>query len=276
MKGMFWEDGILRIAFTSDPHFPIQHDDSIDWQFDVVENFKPHLWVLGGDTYDGEGWTRWDNDHQWTQYQEYIETAKYYDRINKLDFVKRKIWLYGNHEANRVQPGRLKKSQKDILSWESFSPPGEIALRDAVKDWQIIKEYGSDVHKNIGPITFTHGTKLGLNSARDEALYHAPHMGLCCSGHTHKAVPVTRVVHAGGIPGDVWYANAGTAIDPKKAKYMHRSNMQGWSCGVVLIEIHSKDATLYNEGRKIFRTKIWEAETKVRSIYRDSIHGRVA
>jgi predicted phosphodiesterase len=274
MKGLFWEDGILKISYVCDEHFPIQCNEAIEWTFNEVEDFKPHIMVFGGDAYDGEAWSRWNNDNDWDQYEEYVSVARYFQRFNDMDFIKKKIWMYGNHEDNLFQPDRVKKSQRPMLDWKAFDPPGEIALRDVVKDWQVIRAYGSDVHRNIGSISFTHGTKIGQNAARDEALAHAPHMGLCVSGHTHKPVPVTRITHAGGIPGDVWYANAGTSIDPRKAKYMKRSMMQGWGRGIVNIEIHSRDATLVNEGRKIFRTKVWEAETRIKGIYRDTIHGR--
>jgi predicted phosphodiesterase len=274
MKGMFWEDGILRISFVTDEHFPVQSNDCIEWRFEQIEQFKPHIVWFGGDVYDGEAWSRWDQKN-WSQYEEYVKTAEYFQRYNDMDFIKKKVWMYGNHEHNRTQPGRVKKSQLELLDWESFAPPGKLALRDVVQDWRIIKDYGSDVYRSIGPIAFTHGTRLGLKAAEGEADYFAPHMGLCLSGHTHKPVPVTRAMRSGGVPADYWFANAGTAMCPKLADYMGRANRQGWGCGIVNIEVHSRDATLYSEGRKVFRTKIWEAETKIRGIYRDVIHGRV-
>jgi hypothetical protein len=42
--------------------------------------------------------------------------------------------------------------------------------------------------------------------------------------------------------------------------------------GVVRGEIYSKDSTLLKEGRKVFRSKIWDAETAILSIFRDRLN----
>jgi hypothetical protein len=77
---------------------------------------------------------------------------------------------------------------------------------------------------------------------------------------------------AGNQPADLWFANTGTGINISKARYIQRSNFQGWGMGVVRGEIHSSDKTLLKEGRKVFRSKIWDAETAILSIFRDRLN----
>jgi hypothetical protein len=141
-----------------------------------------------------------------------------------------------------------------------------------VRDWHVVRKYGSSVRWNLGPISFTHGTKANVYSARDEARMHCVPHGLTISAHSHRPVHVTRDSLAGNQPADLWYANVGTGIDVSKARYIQRSNFQGWGMAVVCGEIYSKDSTLLKEGRKVFRSKVWDAQTHVLGIQRDRLN----
>ncbi len=121
----------------------------------------------------------------------------------------------------------------------------------------------------MGPITFVHGTKTNVYAARDEARMHGLPHGLTVGAHTHRPVSVQRDVNAGGIPGDLWFANTGCFIDWDQSHYIQRSNFQGWGHALVHGEVYSKDSTLLSEGRKAFMRKVWDADTRVLSLARD-------
>jgi hypothetical protein len=252
-------------------HHPVADPAALRFLHDQIESFQPDVLVNLGDWYDGEGWSRWDNENPWTIIDEYRAARDHARILNAFSFIKKFVWLYGNHEANISEPGRLKKSQRDIVDWQDWSPPGG-GLRDEVRDWHVVRKYGSSVRWNLGPISFTHGTKANVYSARDEARMHCVPHGLTISAHSHRPVHVTRDSLAGNQPADLWYANVGTGIDVSKARYIQRSNFQGWGMAVVCGEIYSKDSTLLKEGRKVFRSKVWDAQTHVLGIQRDRLN----
>jgi hypothetical protein len=59
--------------------------------------------------------------------------------------------------------------------------------------------------------------------------------------------------------------------DPLKMRYIHRSNFQAWGQALVVGEIYSESKTMLKEGKRAFAKKIWDAETRVRSICRDTM-----
>lgn len=250
-------------------HHPIASVSALAWLHDQIEEFRPDVLVCLGDVYDGEGWSRWDNENAWTVVDEYEGWRDHLKILNDFTFLQKKVWLYGNHESNIEQPGRLKKSQRDIIHWKDWSPEGVGGIREQVKDWHIIPGYNSRQKWCLGPITFVHGTKTNIYAARDEARMHGTYHGLTVGAHTHRPVSVSRDVNAGGIPGDLWYANTGCLMDWDAAHYIQRSNFQGWGHGIVCGEVHSSNATLMHEGRKAFMSKIWDAETRILRLARD-------
>lgn len=251
-------------------HHPIASPDALDWLHAQIEEFRPNVLVCLGDAYDGEGWSRWDNENPWTIIDEYEAWRDHLKILNSFEFVTKKVWLYGNHEANLEEPGRLKKSQRSMVHWKDWSPEGVGGIREQVADWKILPAYSSVQKWNMGPLTFIHGTKTNLFAARDEARMHGIAHGLTVGAHTHKPVQVTRDVQPGSIPSDLWYANAGCLMDWERARYIKRSNYQSWGHACVCIEVASKDSAILSEGRKVYSTKIWDAETRVLRIARDS------
>lgn len=251
-------------------HHPVADPKALAFLHAQIEAFQPDVLVNLGDWYDGEGWSRWDNENPWTIIDEYRAARDHARILNSFSFIKKFVWLYGNHESNISEPGRLKKSQRAIVDWQDWSPPGG-GLRDEVKDWHVIKKYGSSVRWNLGPISFVHGVKANVYSARDEARMHCVPHGLTVSAHSHRPVQVTRDSLAGNQPADLWFANVGTGIDVSKARYIQRSNYQGWGMAVCLIEVHSTDKSLLKEGRRGYMTKIWDAKTEMLGIQRDRL-----
>lgn len=260
----------MRLLSFGCIHHPIADPKAIRFLHDQIEEFKPDVLVNLGDWYDGEGWSRWDNENDWSVCDEYRAARDHARVLNSFSFIKEFIWLYGNHESNLQEPGRVKRSNRQMLHWRDWSPESG-GLRDEVRHWRIREAYGARERFSIGPITFVHGTKASVYSARDEARMHGSHMGLTVSAHSHRPVDVTRDVQAGSIPADLWFANVGTGIDVDRARYTNRLNVQAWGMAVCKIEIHTKDKTMLREGRKIYPTKRWDAEVVQLGIIRDRL-----
>jgi predicted phosphodiesterase len=261
----------IKFLTFSDLHAPVQDPAAVRWMLDTIEREKPDLIVANGDMLDGDAWSRWENEHDWTILDEYREWAKIAKTINELAPSALKVWLYGNHEANLWEPGRVPKKLRGIVHWKDYRPEGVPCLAEEMQGWRLVQEYGSHIRWSCGPIVFTHGTKAGINAARDEARMHGHAFSLTISGHTHRPIPVTRSVNAGNIPEDIWFANSGMLSDPLKMRYIHRSNFQAWGQALVVGEIYSESKTMLKEGKRAFAKKIWDAETRVRSICRDTM-----
>lgn len=234
-----------------------------------LEAFQPDVIVANGDMLDGDAWSRWDNENDWTLMDEYDQWAKIANTINELCPSAHKVWLYGNHEANLWEPGRVNKKLRGMVHWKDYRPEGKPCLASEMQKWHIVSEYGSHVRWCMGPIVFTHGTKAGLNAARDECLLHGHENSLTVSGHTHRPVQVSRNVQVGGIVDHRWYCNTGMLSNPVKMRYIHRQNFTGWGQAILVGEVGSKDKTLVKEGRRHFASQNWDAEIKVRELCAD-------
>lgn len=257
-----------RMLAFSCVHHPVADPKALEWLHAQIEEFRPNILINLGDWYDGEGWSRWDNENAWTTIDEYRAARDHARILNSFTFIDKHVWLYGNHEANREEPGRVKKSLRGIVHWKDWSPEGG-GLRDEVKDWKIISAYGSDVVHHEGQITFTHGTKVGINATADEAKMHGSPHGLLVAGHTHRPKVVDRLLFAGGTPSDYWFTNPGTLMDWNKAHYMRRLNFQAWGHGCTLIESYSK-VHGNRTGHRQLAKKNWDAETRIFQIARDT------
>jgi predicted phosphodiesterase len=184
----------IKFLTFSDLHAPVQDPAAVRWMLDTIERERPDLIVANGDMLDGDAWSRWENEHDWTILDEYREWAKIAREINRLAPNALRVWLYGNHEANLWEPGRVPKKLRGIVHWKDYRPEGVPCLAEEMRGWRLVTEYGSHIRWSCGPIVFTHGTKAGINAARDEARMHGHAFSLTISGHTHRPVHVTRSV----------------------------------------------------------------------------------
>jgi len=156
--GLFFHLGGLTVSIKflhfTDLHCPIHDAKAVAWLYDQIADFQPDLIVCGGDAYDGNAWSRWDNENLWTPMDEYEAWAKIVHNINTISPNSKKVWLYGNHEANLQEPGRLKKDLRAMVDWRDWDPVDRVGLRDKVREWRVVTRYGSAVRWNCGPVTF--------------------------------------------------------------------------------------------------------------------------
>lgn len=260
----------IRVMFDGCLHHPIVNRESLQWLYEQAEEFRPDIWVNLGDAMEGTGYSRHATNLQHTQEDEFESWRDDVAYRNGLSFIKRRIWMYGNHEANATEPERVNPKLKSLVNWRKWNPLDGTSLRDELEDWEIVDSYGSHVRRALGPFVPAHGTKIGINATRDEAAalpWLLPNL-LSVNVHTHRALDVTRLVLAGGTVQDRWYANAGTHIEWTVTGYQTRNYFGGWANGCVCAETTVEDLRLKMRP-DYFEAKEWDAETRIRLYAKD-------
>jgi hypothetical protein len=258
-----------RVLLFGCQHHPNVNRESLDWLYTQIEEFRPHILINLGDALDGIGWSRHLSNADWTQEDEYESFRDDVAYLNSLPFVKERYWIYGNHDNNYEEPGRLPPKIKSLVHWRNWNPEEGTSLRTELADWHIVPHYGSHIRRAIGPLVVAHGTKIGIHATRDEALmqWQLPNT-LTVTAHTHRAMPVTRVVGAGGILTDLYCANVGTHIDWLRSEYQFRNYFGAWSNGCVCLETSIEDLRM-KTAPDYYPVKNWEAETRIRMYAKD-------
>ena len=249
---------MTKIVAFSCLHAPISCKGYFDWLIGQIEEFKPNYIVNLGDWYEGKWAKRWlkHKDESWSVLDEHRKVAEQARAINQAAPKSQKIWLYGNHDDNAfsVHPDRTADDIVPAVHWEENKDASK-----ALEKWSVVKKYGHDVLKRLGPITFQHGVDLSSAGIKRETVYYSTPFGLRVSGHTHRPTDVTQL-ELSGAPLPYWHVNPGCGADWDKMHYVDRMNKQNWGRGVVLIETAGVE-----QSRSAYASKQWDAELRIHS-----------
>lgn len=240
----------IRIACLSCTHSPFTDMRSFGEALRRIRGWKPHVVVHLGDLLESAAASVHPHEHTHDQRDEYKHAA---DLLRRLEVAAggtchTRVWMLGNHDQNIVDPDprRIPRNLRSAVHWANQSPD----LSDTFARWKQVP-YVNSVRGayTVGPVTFVHGFRTGVNSDFTEALeFHyltGGHPGqLVVRGHTHRPVPPTRVVFH-GVPFHVSVMNVGH-LSPAKPDYMSRRSSALWGHAVGLIRVRggSWDANL--------------------------------
>ena len=249
---------MTKILSFSCLHGVLVHKPYFQWLIGQIEEYKPHVIVNLGDWYEGKWAKKWPKheDEGWTVLAEHKAVAEQALAINAAAPRAAKWWLYGNHDSNSfdLHPDRVAADMVPALHWEENKDASK-----ALAKWNVVKKYGHDVFKRLGPITFAHGVELSAAGIKRETVYYATPYGLRVSGHTHRPTDLCQLDLAGAkLP--YWNVNPGCGADWDRMHYVDRMNKQNWGRGVVLIETAGVD-----QSRSAYASKQWDAELRIHS-----------
>lgn len=233
---------------------PIHDDKVLKVALDFMNDYKPEVVILGGDMLDcgpvshhlkGKPWKteglRMRDDANELN-------AKLIDKINQMPWVKKKVFLTGNHE--------------DWLNDLLDQNPGLVGTFDLktllhLDGWEVVD---IDGHFNLGKLTFIHGHQLGSQEfvAKKSVVEWERNVR---SGHVH-----TYQVYTKTSPMDVKLAKTGISVPcmcTKRAVFMEgRPNkwVQGFNHGVVFKDGSYADyISVVTNGRAFINGKIYSA-----------------
>lgn len=243
------------VAFSC-THFPVHSEEFRQWRLAKIREIRPDVVVNMGDWLDADAASRWPNEHDWTLQQEYDLAAK--DARETREAAgpdARLVWLLGNHDANLEAPNRIPKKLRELCSWRQH-----LEMHEALKDWTIIP-YTHRSYWRLGQVTFQHGAQTNVNAERDQAILYGVPRGLYVMGHTHRPIPVSRVILPGKVPVfGLHYCNVGCGADWDRMEYISRSNIALWGRGLLVGDCNT------SQRRNNWATRQWDAELLIHSM----------
>lgn len=160
-----------KFIFSPDKHWgyqqtgkglePLHCEKSIQAMLKFAGDFKPHVWIEGGDNIDYGPVSHWLKDKKKSSKdldlrrdtEEYArEVLEPIDEIMSWrckDGAKQKIWMKGNHEGWADEFGEENPGAASLVQPE--------ALMD-LSNWDVVEEGG---YRNLGRLLVVHGDKIG-------------------------------------------------------------------------------------------------------------------
>lgn len=160
-----------RFLFSPDKHWgyqqgpkglePLHDERAIQSMLKFAQDFKPHVWIEGGDNIDYGPVSHWlknkkkaskdldlrrDADEYGKHVLEPIEEIMTWRSKGE---AKKKIWLKGNHEGWGDEFGEENPGAASLVQPES--------LLD-LSSWDVVEEGG---HRELGRLLVVHGDKIG-------------------------------------------------------------------------------------------------------------------
>jgi hypothetical protein len=153
-----------RFLFTTDMHVgwqthnsrvePIHDLRAINTVLKFAQDFKPHVWIQGGDNLDCGPVSHWLKDKKRSaanldlsrDVDEYIREV--HKPINEIMAGKERVFMLGNHEDWLSQFAEREPSVGELFKIDKLLP---------LKNWQIIPQGG---HYGLGNLKFIHGDVL--------------------------------------------------------------------------------------------------------------------
>lgn len=241
----------VRAAYITDPHCPGASAKALTWALGKVSEFKPDYMIVGGDVFEADAASRFQNEQKYDLLAEYEAGAKWLNLVHGATPDAEHVWLHGNHERNLMAPGRLDSRVRRVAHWNvsewresflrwrqyeyDFSPRGCLQLG------QVIFYHGFDGSEEYNALRMINAT--GGHAHR-----------LVVGGHTHRPKPPTQLMRTRTIPMQAWYANGGT-LGPTRPEWTTRQCTHEWAPGVVLLELQM--------GRSCQPERNWDCEVEL-------------
>jgi hypothetical protein len=155
---------LQKFIFTPDKHVgfenkkgkltPLHDEQAINAMLSFASDFKPDVWIEGGDNLDCGPVSHWlSNQKASLEQLDLRKDCQLYNKlvlkpINSIMRGKRKIWMMGNHEAWLYQAIEDKPGLRGVLDVQNLLP---------LDDWEFVDQ-GENV--KLGKLAFIHGDTL--------------------------------------------------------------------------------------------------------------------
>jgi hypothetical protein len=177
-KHVGWERGNKKLV-------PIHDSRSIKALMKFAQDFKPDIWIEGGDNLDCGPVSHWLQDKKLSlsnldlsrDTDEYTKLVL--DPLKQVKSIKRRYWMIGNHEMWLSQLAEKHPGIQNVLSVDN--------LLD-LSNWQIIGQGG---HVKLGKLYFIHGDTLpsGTQMAHQAVVRYEHSIRF---GHFHTSQSATK------------------------------------------------------------------------------------
>lgn len=228
-------------------HLPLHCEAFRQHRLKKIAEIQPDYGIDLGDHIDYTALCKHPTGERHDLVYEFEQLAKDYDDIKAASPSSALVYLLGNHEERFLRPEvpEQLRALYDFRRHESWS-----RHRNDVS----VIQYGARQGFRLGPILFSHGSMVGINADRQEAMLYAPYYGLRIGAHTHVPIEPTRVTLPGRTPVPKWYCNVGTGADWDNLYYVNNSNIQTWGSALVWGVVHT------DKPRRYYDRKEWEVE----------------
>jgi predicted phosphodiesterase len=190
---------LTKFVFSPDKHVgfrsidgklqPLHDARAIDIMLQFAQDFKPDIFIEGGDNLDCGPVSHWlKNKQRQMKDLDLRKDAKWYqthvlDEINKIKSIKTKKWMIGNHEG--------------WLTEYADENPGVAGLVDPeylldLDGWDVVPE---GAHIKLGKLYFVHGDQVGnVKNLADRAVQLYGHTVIFGHFHTYQVSPRHELV----------------------------------------------------------------------------------
>ncbi len=239
-----------------DQHAPFQNDEYLEKTYEIISKVKPQHVIIGGDLFDADGASKWNNEEAHDLLEEYEIANKILENCHKAAPRGAKlIWLLGNHEDNVLQKGRIDRRLRRLCEWGRHM--------SEAKNWQQVpysREENKGCYRIGRQVTFIHGhvapehAESPSNSLVEQAIINnnAEPFSLVICGHSHRPTELKRMRIA-KTPLPHWWMVSGCLcqLNPPR-DWMARKRWDLWGNGIVV-----GDVIPTHSSRK---DKYWEVE----------------
>jgi hypothetical protein len=170
------------VLITNDWQIPFQDTKVIEGLFFPFLNWlKPDHFIWNGDIIDNYNLSEFSKNplNKPTLIQEATQTRTYMARISKVKSIKRKDWLWGNHED------RLRR-----YMWQHAGRL-QLGIEDTFESIFACKDYGFNSYPYgavvaLGSLDITHGNVVRQHSGWSAKAHFDKRGGSVLIGHTHR------------------------------------------------------------------------------------------
>lgn len=223
----------IKALYLGDSHCPFQDKKSVEWACKQIAKFKPDYLIFGGDLFEADAASRFDNEYDHDFRDEQHAAAALLDQLAGAGGGAQLVWSLGNHDQNVRNPGRVGRRLRRSIDWNNCE------WRDSFKAWrQIPYDFSPDGTFQLGQVIFWHGhggledtNAIKLNNACGGFAHR-----LVVGGHTHTPHGPTQVMKTKTLPLPLWYANGGT-LGPLRPGWTQRQDTSRWAAAVVKVEL---------------------------------------
>lgn len=219
----------LRWAAFGCPHVPLHDREATGWMLDTIARHRPDVVVHLGDGHEADSASRWPSEYAWTLADEFEAHNKFLAAVGKAAPKARKVFCWGNHDANLLAINRLDRRVRGLCDPRQHEPE--------LRGWQHVPYIYCRTRGvyRLGQVTFAHGYEHASRSGEYQAILLGQPYGLLVAAHTHRPEPVTQAMRSPTVPLPYWYSNVGCLRD-LKPPYVERKRTHAWGHAVALGE----------------------------------------
>lgn len=228
------EGKTIRHAIVGDPHVPHTRPEIRDSLLKTLQDFKPHVLGVVGDTCDASALSDHPTDDSHDHDHELREVARFVRDLSEstLSYRTFQYIMEGNHDNRYLR--NLPKRLRNMLDWKRHED-----VEPALRGWEV-RPYIKDQRgvMRIGQVYTWHGWQGNNSNEFMQVLEFMPNVGgqlLGVRGHDHSLQDPMPVQKTQKIRLPFWTANPGT-LGPLKPSFASSWHTPHWGAGVLLIE----------------------------------------